>query len=114
MNARIVVAGQAVADFVAKVKRDRVMPSRHNPKLFDSESLCAFQQHVADAGYLEAEIVNSAYGFSLRYASGLQDWSIIRSSRNREVDGTYEDAVRAAARWQAQDPQRRWVTAQPE
>jgi hypothetical protein len=76
---------------------------------YDSETLCAFQRKISQGGYVEAEIVESMYGFSVRYASGLQDFGLIFSARSKEVDGTLEGAIAAAQKWQAADSSHRFV-----
>ena len=106
----IVVAGQDVADKIAAMKAARVTPSKIHAGCFESESLVAFQCNVSSQGFVEAEIVESIYGYSLRYASGLQNHGLIVSARAGQTDGTLEGAITAAKRWQAADPTRRWVT----
>jgi hypothetical protein len=102
---REAVAGPAVLAEIARHKAASVLPSRHRPGCYDSETLCAHQREMASRGYLGAEIVETSHGFSLRYDSGLQDWGLI-------VRGcpTLADAERAAHHWQAADPTRRYVT----
>ena len=106
---RVIVAGQAVADEVAAFKAKRLQPSAKVPGCFTSDSVCAAQREVSGRGYLEAEIVESIHGFSLRYASGLQNFGLIASARDR-ADRSYDGAVAVARTWQAQDASRRWVT----
>jgi hypothetical protein len=84
------------------------------PGCFDSQTLVAFQIRMSGLGYIEAEIVESSYGYSVRYASGLQNFGLIFSSRNREVDGTLEGAIAAAQKWQAQAPSHRYVSRRVE
>ena len=67
------------------------------------------QSALHNAGYREAEILSTAYGYSVRHASGLEGFSIIAGSRRGDVDGTLDDAVRAAEAWVAVDPSRRTV-----
>lgn len=107
---RIFVAGQDVADKIAALKAKMVLPSLTRPGCYDSETLCAFQSDVSSAGYIEAEIVESNYGFSVRYASGLQNFGLIFSAKAKQVDGTYEGAVAAAQKWQQTDPEHRYVS----
>ena len=109
-NNRIIVAGQHVADKIAALRAATVRRSTTRIGCLDSESLSAFQQAVSAKGYLEAEIVKSMYGYSLRYASGLQGFVLIYSAKQGQLDGTLESAIAAAQRWQAADPDRRWVT----
>ena len=107
---KIVVAGQDVADRIAMMRLAMVQTSRSDSSLYDSNSLCRFQERMAITGYVEAEIVLSNYGYSVRYASGLQNFGLIYSSRAKQVDGTLEGAIAAAKRWQAENPARRYVT----
>jgi len=103
-----IVAGQAVVDAI-RASRATVRPSASRPGCLDSESLCLAQQHDAAHGVLGAEIIQSNYGCSVRYDSGLQDFGLLASARRRDIDGTYEAAVAWATRWQAEDPTRRYV-----
>lgn len=75
-----------------------------------SDRLCRFQESEAGKGLLEAALVKSMYGWSVRYASGLQDFGLIASSRSGQLDGTYEGACEYARKWQEQDPTRRFVS----
>lgn len=59
-------------------------------------------------GYVEAEIVRSIYGYTLRYASGLFNFGLI--ARAREIGGSYEQAVEYARTWCSKDPVHRFVT----
>lgn len=106
-----IVAGQALcaalhAEQVAKV---RVTGSDANGPLYDSEGLCRLHAEQDRRGILGAELVKSIYGWSVRYDSGLQNFGIIAGARYGQVDGTYEDAVRFAQQWAAEDPTRRYV-----
>lgn len=106
---QIIIAGQDVADKIT-ILRSQVLPSKTRPGCFDSEALSKFQQNLSQFGYIEAEIVDSMYGFSVRYASGLQNFGPIYSSRAKQVDGTLECAIEAAKKWQEAYPTHRWVT----
>ena len=108
---RVIVAGQEVADKISDLRSKMVLPSTRVPGCYDSETLCAFQRKMSEEGYLEAEIIQSLYGHSIRYASGLQNFGLIHTSR--ELGGTYDGAVEAAKRWQSADPTRRYVTTRP-
>lgn len=108
----VVVAGHSVANLIDDLRSKMVRPSTHTPGTFDSKTLCDFQRLISTNGFgfVEAEIVASNYGYSLRFASGLQNFGLIRSSRNGEVDGSYAGALVAAEKWQAQEPTKRYVT----
>lgn len=104
-----IIFGQDVVEAI-RIERDRtVRPSAHTPGCYDSESVCAHQRRMASRGYLGAELVKSIYGYSVRYDSGLQNWGILAGSRSGQLDGSFEDAVRWAKRWQENDPTRRYV-----
>ncbi len=98
----VVIAG---ADVV-----DRIRASRAALRGGDG-NLCAAQERDARAGILGAEIVRSMYGYSVRYDSGLQGWAILAGCRRGDLDGSYDAAVAWARRWQAADPDRRYVHA---
>jgi len=107
MTDRTIIAGHDVFE----AQRARKIAALGDKPLYDSEALCRFQQTEARHCIVEAEIVKSFYGYTLRYASGLQNWGLIAGCRNGELDGSYEDAVQAAQDWQSADPERRYVTA---
>lgn len=105
---RTVIAGRDVFDKIASLKSDMVIKSAKVPGCFDSESLVSFQRHMSGQGYVEAHIVKSMYGYSVRYASGLQDFGILLASRG--TDGSFKRAVEFSRQWQAADATRRYVT----
>lgn len=76
---------------------------------FKSEALCALQRKQAARGILGAEIVDTFYGFSVRYDSGLQNWGLLASCNARQLDGSFEAAAEWAKAWVAQDPDRRYA-----
>ena len=43
-------------------------------EFYSSEPLCEWQRDVSRRGIVGAEIVESMYGWSVRYDSGLQNW----------------------------------------
>jgi hypothetical protein len=97
---RNIVAGQDVYDAYRARRLTALGMGPH-----DSEALCEFQKREARHGLVEAEIVKTIYGHSLRYASGLHDFGLI----GRKL-GTLEQATQFAVNWQAQDPERRFVS----
>lgn len=105
--ARKVLINEGLAKSLA-VSRDNAAPMRGGGR--DSAALCDWQMQISQLGILEAELVLSNYGWSVRYASGLQNFGLIASSRNKQVDGTYADALRAAREWAERDLSRRYVT----
>ena len=108
MKTRTIIAGQDVAAAIAAHKAAVVLPSPIYAGSFDSESLCAHQREMSRRGYVEAEIVKSNYGFSLRYASGLQNFGLIATAR--EIGGSFEAAIAYAETWQAASPAFRFVS----
>lgn len=102
----MIIAGLAVA-VVLNAEREKLPRGAHG---FASDALCDWQVAVARRGYREAELVKSIYGWSVRAASGLENFALLASCRASQVDGSFEDAVRWARAWAAQDPARRWVT----
>lgn len=89
-----VIAGQVAYD-AEQAMLDAVAPLTHG--LRDSEALSRYQTGARSA--IPAEIVKSIYGWSLRYASGVQGFSLIASARQGSLDGTYDAAVAAAHKW---------------
>ena len=57
------------------------------------------------------ELVDSNYGWSVRYNSGLQNFGIVAGCRNGQLDGTREAAEAFARDWVARDPARRYAQA---
>lgn len=89
-----ILAGQAAYD-AEQIALDKVAPLVHG--LRDSEALSRYQTGIRRA--IPAEVCKSIYGWSLRYASGVQGFSLIKSARRGDIDGTYESAVDAARKW---------------
>jgi hypothetical protein len=104
----LVVAGQDVA---SRLEAEKLANVPRSPRGFASDPLCALHVDQARRGFLGASLVKSFYGWSVRYDSGLQEWALIASSRAGQLDGSFAAAVRYARRWQAEDPERRYVTA---
>lgn len=74
-------------------------------RCFESNKLCAMQRSQSARGRTEADLGRSMYGWTLRYASGLQGWSIIFASRNHNP----ATALAEALRWVAVNPECRSV-----
>lgn len=70
---------------------------------FNSEDLCELQIKQSSRGRLSAHLVLSMYGWTVRYASGLQGFSILYSSRNKDPKQAYDWGVR----WTNEDPDKR-------
>lgn len=91
---RHVIAGQDVKARYDAMRADALRGPR------DNETIPNFQIAANRLGFREAELVESNYGWSVRYASGLQNFGLLASSRARQVDGTLADAIRYAREWQ--------------
>lgn len=107
---RQVIAGQDVASIV-KSEYDAMHARRAaDPRRASREDFANLQTALSQRGFVEAELVESRYGWSVRYASGLQNFGLISAARDR-ADRSYEAAVAIAQAWVAVDPSRRWATA---
>lgn len=103
---RIVIAGQELADALSAERLAKIERSELG---LNSEQLCKHQEQVSRRGVVEAEIVESIYGYSVRYASGLQDFGLILPARGRE-DPSLAFAEEYCRKWVAADPERRFAT----
>ena len=73
------------------------------PRGCGSDALCALQVAQSDRGYRPAELVRTIYGWSIRYASGLQGHDLLYRGR-----GLTRDAVVAwGVAWANADPTHR-------
>lgn len=98
-----IVAGQDAWDAAQASKEQHVRPSETRRGCWESESLVRWQQGVGRR-WEGVELCQSVYGWSVRSSSGLDNFALLASSRYKQVDGTYEDAIRWAERWIAQEP----------
>ena len=106
-----VLLGHDVSRAAREYITQHAAPSKWVPGCYESESLCRAQSRVRfDLKIEEAELVRSSYGWSVRSASGLDNFARLASSRMGEVDGSYESALAWARQWQAQSPTTRYVT----
>ena len=94
------------AEKAARVPRS-VIPGRRD--CFQSEPLCALQSEQARRGVLGARLCKSIYGWSVHYASGLQDFGLIAGVRRGELSGTLEEAEEFCRQWVARDPANRYA-----
>lgn len=111
MSATVIVIGQQV-HAALMAERERLVPHSKRPGLehcYESKPLCQWQSDVHYRGYRGAELVKSIYGWSVRSDSGMENFCLIYSSRAGQVDGTFEDAVRAAQEWVDENPGKRYV-----
>ena len=106
-----VIIGADVWAALQKEKDLMVPKSRFRGGYYDSEALCRWQSEKSGEGYTSVELVESLYGWSVRYASGLQDFALLAGARRGNVDGTLQDAVRFAYKWASANPEKRFVFA---
>lgn len=104
----ILVAGAELHATLA-AERAALPRSTKYPDCYQSEPLCELQTAQARRGILGVELVESVYGWSVRYNSGIQNFGLVASSRCGDVDGTLESAEAFARKWVAQDPERRYA-----
>lgn len=71
------------------------------------EDLCWLQRIDAQSGILGVEIVQSIYGHSVRYDSGLQNFGLVAPARS--LGGTLEAAETFCRTWVAHDPTHRYA-----
>jgi hypothetical protein len=112
-----IIAGAPILDKLkAEQAAARDLYSRDpNPRVQDS-AICACQQYQAARGYLGAEMVESIYGWTLRYASGLQNFGIIATFPVRSCgswEQSYKKCEAFAKDWAAADAAHRYVIAEP-
>ena len=69
------------------------------------ESLCRLQESQSARGYLPAMLVESIYGWGVRYASGLQDFGIL--VRSQDLGGSRAAAIAWGITWANDDPNHR-------
>ena len=98
-----------VGEAVYQAECERKVAALGDQPPYTSEALCRWQVQEHRSGIRAAEIVLSNYGYSLRHASGLDNFGLIRSARSGALDGTLDAAVAAAKAWCAQDPLRRYA-----
>jgi hypothetical protein len=106
-----IVAGKEVYEAL-QAEKERVVPHSTiagRTQYFQSEPLCRWQSECYNRGVRGVEIVKSIYGHSVRYDSGLENFGLLAGSRNGQLDGTFEDALRYASEWCSQDPERRYA-----
>lgn len=104
----IIVAGE---ELIARMEAEQRALVPETGRGFASEQLCELQRKQARRGLLGAEIVQSNYGYSVRYDSGLQNWGLLASSKSGQLDGSWDAAVAWVKSWVAQDPDRRYAWA---
>lgn len=101
-----IVAGEALVDALAAEQVAHVPQTGFG---FEREALCGLQREQSARGILGCEVIQSSYGCSVRYDSGLQDFGLLAGSRSGLLDGSLADAERWATEWVNRDPQRRYA-----
>jgi|SRR5262245_58687657 len=102
----VIVAGEPLVDALSA---ETLRRCEWTGAGFASTDLCTLQRERAQRGIVGAEIVESLYGHSVRYDSGLQDFGLLASARAKQVDGTLEAAEEFCRQWVAKDPARRYA-----
>lgn len=102
----IIVAGEALVDALTAETKARCELNAYG---YNSDQLCQLQRERAGHGIIGVEIVKSMYGYSVRYDSGLQDFGLLAGCRNKQLNGTLEDAERYTRNWVAQEPTKRYA-----
>lgn len=104
-----VFAGAELYESLAAERKALVDAARAKQVFRTDDTLCGVQEAQARRGILGVNLVESIYGWTVRYDSGLQNFSILAGARRGDVNGSYEDAERFAREWVAQDPARRYA-----
>lgn len=102
----VIVAGEKLVDEMTAETKARCEWTGYG---YNSSQLCELQREQSRSGIIGAEIVQSNYGYSVRYDSGLQDFGLLASSRSKQIDGTLEAAVNWVNNWVAQSPGKRYA-----
>ena len=71
------------------------------------QSLCELQESQSERGYLPAELVKSMYGWTVRYASGLQGHGFLLSWRKLGRIMSRAEAIAWGTAWANEDPDNR-------
>jgi hypothetical protein len=104
---RTIIAGAALA---ASLDAEReALVAKTAGGFFNSEQLCELQRKRSARGICEVEIVKSIYGYSVRYASGLHNFGVLRGARGA-ADPSFAAAKQFCCDWVAADPDRRFAT----
>jgi hypothetical protein len=106
-----VIIGKSVWDAL-QAEKERTVP--RSAWGFDSQLLCRWQERKSAEGHKEIELVESVYGWSVRYASGLQDFGLLAGLRKGNLDGSLEAALKYAQAWVDEDPTKRCCFAPDE
>jgi hypothetical protein len=100
-----IIAGQAL---YAELEAERTRLVSRTEAGYNSADLCRWQERKAGRGIVGAQVVESNYGYSVRYDSGLQNWGLLRPSRGA-ADTSRQAAVEFCIAWVAADPAHRYA-----
>ncbi len=100
----IIVAGSDLVDAMSVETKSRC---QHTGNGYNSDQLCQLQREQAGRGITGVEIVQSIYGYSVRYDSGLQGFGLL--VRSRDLGGTLKAAEAYCRNWVAQEPLKRYA-----
>lgn len=103
----IIVAGEELVDSLEAEQIARV--ARTTSGRFDSRQLCKLQSEQDARGIIGVFLVESIYGWTVRYDSGLQNFSILTGIRQGNLDGSLEAAITFAKEWVLVDPTKRYA-----
>lgn len=74
------------------------------------EILCQRQIQVSKVGFTEVRLVETIYGYSVRYASGLNNFAVLFGGRMMGRIVSYEEALSWAKEWVDEKPEYRAVS----
>lgn len=108
-NGHVVLLG---ADVEARLYEDKCLkvPKAAFPEgCFESEPLCVWQGQVHAAGFRAARLDQSVHGWSVRSASGLDNFRLLAAASCGNLDGSFADALKWARAWMEEAPGKRYV-----
>lgn len=106
-NWMTIIAGEALVDSLEAEQKARVHQAASGH--YNSEELCKLQGEQDRRGIIGINLVESIYGWTVRYDSGLQNFAILAGKRQGNLDGSLEAATQFARNWVASDPTKRYA-----
>lgn len=106
-----ILAGAEVEKFLHADKIAHVPRSEFYADCFESEALCRWQAEMHGRGFCAVMLSKGDLGWSVRYRSGLDNFAVLASVRDGDLNGTFLDALMYAREWQKKDPTKRFVVA---
>jgi len=94
------IAGETLWNTLQAEKIQKV--SQNAAGYFCSRELIQLQSDWSYRGIVGAELIESMHGWTVRYDSGIQNWSLIAA------DMTKGEVIEYAMSWVAMDPTRRY------